>query len=353
MTKTKTSTTIKLTSILTLTVLVGVIFLLGPGIPINAEAVSVTEFLACRPTGTPVGFFPNPGAPTCNLISGIALNDLVGAPPIGTLAVLEPDTVQHTSTWESAPLTAPLTLLPGSVTLDLVMMNHAENDFSSNDICWSKHIILPDGNEIDIVAPHCFENPLPETPGVCSFGATPPSAACIALAALVSETVPSLIAAPTVIPAGSVIELSVFCPGSSFIGVFFNNGIDVDGDGVLEFSKLTEEQADIVEIDIKPGSDPNSINTKSKGLVPVAILGSDTFDVLDVDVTTLAFGPDGATPVHNGHLEDVNDDGFTDLVTHYKQKETGLASGDTEACITGLLLDATPIDACDSVKIVK
>ena len=55
-----------------------------------------------------------------------------------------------------------------------------------------------------------------------------------------SETVPSLIAAPTVLPAGTVIELSVFCPGSSFIGVFFNNGIDVDGDGILEFSKLTQ-----------------------------------------------------------------------------------------------------------------
>lgn len=198
------------------------------------------EFLACRPTGTPVGGEPNPGAPTCNLITGVALNDLVGTPPADTLAVLEPDTDEHNSTWESAPLTAPLTLLPGPVTLDLVMMNHEENEPGSNDICWSKHVILPDGSEIFIVAPHCFENPLPATPGVCSFGATPPSAACIALAGLVSETVPSLIAAPTVIPAGSVIELNVFCPGDSFIGVFFNNGIDVDGDGILEFSKLSE-----------------------------------------------------------------------------------------------------------------
>ena len=79
---TKILTTIKLTPILTATVLVGVIFLLGPGIPINAEVTTDTEWLACRPTGTPVIFngFPffNPGAPTCNLISGIALNDLVG-----------------------------------------------------------------------------------------------------------------------------------------------------------------------------------------------------------------------------------------------------------------------------------
>lgn len=109
----------------------------------------------------------------------------------------------------------------------------------------------------------------------------------------------------------------------------------------------------IVDIDIKPGSDPNSINTKSKGVIPVAILGSDTFDVTDIDVTILAFGPSGASPSHDpaGHLEDVNDDGFTDLVTHYKQKETGLASGDTDACITGATTAGIPIDGCDSVKV--
>jgi len=239
-TKNITSTTKKLTPMLSVTVLVGVIFLLGPGIPMNAAADPATEFLACRPTGTPFGGFANPGAPTCNLITGIALNDLVGAPPAGTLAVLEPDTFEHTSTWESAPSANPTVLLPGTVTLDLVMMNHAENA-GSDDICWSKHAILPDGSEIVIVAQHCIENPLPATPGVCSFGATPPSAACIALAGLVSETVPSLIAAPTVLPAGTVIELNISCPGSSFIGVFFNNGIDVDGDGIDEFSQLTEE----------------------------------------------------------------------------------------------------------------
>jgi len=106
-----------------------------------------------------------------------------------------------------------------------------------------------------------------------------------------------------------------------------------------------------VTIDIKPGSDPHSINTKNMGLVTVAILGSLSFDVTQVDVTTLTFGPAGASPVHSGHLEDVNGDGLTDLVSHYVQKQTGLAVGDIQACITGVLLDGTPISGCDSVKV--
>ena len=55
----------------------------------------------------------------------------------------------------------------------------------------------------------------------------------------------------------------------------------------LGFLMLAIGIANAQVIDIKPGSCPNPFNGKSKGSVPVAILGSADFDVTSVDPTTI------------------------------------------------------------------
>jgi len=47
-------------------------------------------------------------------------------------------------------------------------------------------------------------------------------------------------------------------------------------------------------LDIKPGSCPNPLNVRSSGQLPVGLLGTDGFDVADVDVSTLALTRAGA-----------------------------------------------------------
>ena len=113
-----------------------------------------------------------------------------------------------------------------------------------------------------------------------------------------------------------------------------------------------------VEIDIKPGSDPNSINPQSRGVIPVAILTTDTFDAAAVNCDTLVFGPGGASPPSPGasavkcNAEDVNDDGSLDLVAHFVQKDTGIACGDTYADLTGETFDGSQVYGTDSIRVV-
>ena len=150
--------------------------------------------------------------------------------------------------------------------------------------------------------------------------------------------------------------------GDGVIGVFASNLQICLADPGIGFVLLPEEiDPDAlpdpvirVEIDVKPDSDVNPINPTSQGLIPVTILGSDTFDVANADVTTLAFGPAGASVAHrNGpHIKDANDDGIDDLLAHFRTEETGIVFGDTEACVTGETLDAAPFEGCDDIQTV-
>ena len=104
-----------------------------------------------------------------------------------------------------------------------------------------------------------------------------------------------------------------------------------------------------VTIDIKPGSDPNSINLKSNGVVPVAILAADSFNPNTVDPDSVAFA--GASPV-KWKMEDVDNDGDVDLLLHFRTQDLNLTQESTEATLTGKTIGGADIEGTDSVNIV-
>jgi hypothetical protein len=101
----------------------------------------------------------------------------------------------------------------------------------------------------------------------------------------------------------------------------------------------------------------NSIKIKKDKTIHAAVLGSATFDVTTVDVSPLSEAPKfgGSTPKAPFHIayNDVNNDGYKDLVLQYKLAGLGFSSSSIEGCITGKLNDGTPIEGCDTVRIVK
>jgi len=113
-----------------------------------------------------------------------------------------------------------------------------------------------------------------------------------------------------------------------------------------------------VTVDIKPGSDTNPIQCRPPlhGMVPVAVLGTDEFDVGDLDHTTVRFGPSEASEAHNNphglirHEEDVDGDGDLDLVFHFRLADTGIQCGDTEATLVGWTYDGREITGADAIQ---
>lgn len=109
-----------------------------------------------------------------------------------------------------------------------------------------------------------------------------------------------------------------------------------------------------VVIDIKPGIFQNSINPKSQGKIPVAILTTNGFDATTVKPDTVLFGKTmlEAAPVYSA-IEDVDSDGDIDMILHFNTKETGIQCGDTSASLKGQTISGLPIQGSDFINTVE
>jgi hypothetical protein len=114
-----------------------------------------------------------------------------------------------------------------------------------------------------------------------------------------------------------------------------------------------------VQVDIKPCSFPNSINLKSKGKIPVAILSTHQFDATKVVPPTVRLA--GVPPLmwsyENAGRECGHADGFRDLVLHFETEEiaeaiAAMPSLPTRLELTGYTMNDVPIRGSDSIRIV-
>ena len=138
---------------------------------------------------------------------------------------------------------------------------------------------------------------------------------------------------------------------SNFIGAYWEHY-----DGCSWWSDLVKDGIMAVEIDIKPGSSKNCININDHGVIPVAINGSQSFDVHQVDTSSLQLALLAVRVKGNGlpqcGYDDWNNDGQVDLICHFMDVSTDWESVNGEAILTGHLLDGTFFQGSDTACLV-
>jgi len=154
-------------------------------------------------------------------------------------------------------------------------------------------------------------------------------------------------------------------------------GMDIasDQEFTYQYTKSTQTLTElpfIVVVDIKPGSCPNPLNTKSKGVLPVAILGTEGFDVSTIDPASVKL--EGVSAIRSS-LEDVaapidtqddcdctteGPDDFVDMTLKFNTQDIvealgeNVSDGDTKTLtLTGLTWDGAELTGADCVLILN
>jgi hypothetical protein len=152
-----------------------------------------------------------------------------------------------------------------------------------------------------------------------------------------------------------------------------SDGDPSDGSDAV-FTIFPPSEVEYVDFDIEPGTCPNSFNTKSNGRLPVAILGTDEFDVGDIDPATVML--EGVSPLRwnwNDVGTPVTDpidtcdctirggDGHTDMTFKFDRQDIADAletqmpfvDGETRILtVTGMTYAGVPIEGTDCVEII-
>jgi len=111
-----------------------------------------------------------------------------------------------------------------------------------------------------------------------------------------------------------------------------------------------------IAILIKPGNNYIApINPRSRGKIPVAVLGGPDFNVSSIDTKSLTFGSVGDEPSLskcNPQLVDLNGDGKLDLLCHFDNQAAQFKPTDAEATLRGQTLDGMRFEGTGFMKVV-
>ena len=110
-----------------------------------------------------------------------------------------------------------------------------------------------------------------------------------------------------------------------------------------------------VDIDIKPGSFPNSIKMSENGAIPVAVFSTEAFDATLIDPSTITLNSSSVRLRGKGFaasFEDIDQDGILDLVVQVDRGgfET---TGDGIGFLKGITFNGMHVKGSDSVRVIQ
>lgn len=105
-----------------------------------------------------------------------------------------------------------------------------------------------------------------------------------------------------------------------------------------------------VEIDVKPGDQPTTMEPKREGMVPIAILTTSTFDATTVDPETVHAGATGTeAAIFRSMVEDVDRDRDTDMLLLFRVQQMRLACDGTAIVLKGKTQSGQAIEGREAV----
>ncbi len=145
-----------------------------------------------------------------------------------------------------------------------------------------------------------------------------------------------------------------------------SDGIDNDRDGLRDYPEDptcigdTADSEDIrfdVELMIEPRFATKPIVLQNHRDLKLAVLGSSTVDVLDLDFHSLLFHPGDVAPtirtkMGTARTKNLNHDGWLDVVLKISLEQSTLEPGDESVCITGLL-SGDAFESCLNVTVIE